>query len=346
MSEFKIACPNCQQHIACDESYAGLQISCPTCGAPMKLPGERIAAAAPSEASGACPKCEAPLARDAVLCTHCGYNLRTEASARPTRVSRQRRKSSRSVTGSGSLLPKLAGISAIVGLLAAVGFAVFASLPPEASKFMLSLEVFLIGTGAALSFLCGLMILINAFRESIWWGLGFFAPLVGGIVSLVFVIKHWGQNGRLFLLNLGGVLLATVGIVLFGATGFQNAMASLEASMDEGEASATFTDPAESLDTDVMLLITFESEASWNGATAEGVLSGVNYDRSFPAVLSTVSDFDAPYQSQLSFTLLSPSDLDSSLRTIAQSRGVRKVEDFNEKIARMMAEKFKEAFSK
>ena len=312
----------------------------------MKLPGERVDDTASGQSFGTCPKCEAPLSRDAIICTNCGYNMRTEASARPTQVSRQRRKSRRSPKGSGSLLPRLAGISAIVGLLVAVGFALFSSLPPEASKFMLSLEMFLIGTGATLSFLCGLMILINAFRESIWWGLGFFAPLVGGLVALVFVIKHWGQNGRLFLVNLGGTLLATVGIVLFGATGLQNAMATLEVSMDEVESSAAFPDSAEAFDPDIMLLITFDSEAAWKSATAEGVLSGVNYDRSSPAILSTVSDFDAPYQSQLAFTLLSPSDLDSTRRTIAQSRGVKNVEDFNEKIAQLMAERLKESFSR
>jgi len=38
MSEFKISCPSCDQHIACNESYYGVQINCPTCGAPMTVP--------------------------------------------------------------------------------------------------------------------------------------------------------------------------------------------------------------------------------------------------------------------------------------------------------------------
>jgi TM2 domain-containing membrane protein YozV len=38
MSEFKISCPNCDQHIAYDESYYGLQVSCPTCSMPIKIP--------------------------------------------------------------------------------------------------------------------------------------------------------------------------------------------------------------------------------------------------------------------------------------------------------------------
>jgi len=38
MSEFKISCPNCQQHIACDESHYGLQLNCPTCGTLIQMP--------------------------------------------------------------------------------------------------------------------------------------------------------------------------------------------------------------------------------------------------------------------------------------------------------------------
>jgi len=38
MSEFKIACPGCDQHIACDESYSGRHINCPTCARPILVP--------------------------------------------------------------------------------------------------------------------------------------------------------------------------------------------------------------------------------------------------------------------------------------------------------------------
>lgn len=38
MSEFKFACPRCDQHIACDESYYGVQINCPACSAPITVP--------------------------------------------------------------------------------------------------------------------------------------------------------------------------------------------------------------------------------------------------------------------------------------------------------------------
>ena len=47
MSEFKVACPHCDQHIAYDESYWGVQIQCPGCTAPIQ-----ISAAAASGLSG------------------------------------------------------------------------------------------------------------------------------------------------------------------------------------------------------------------------------------------------------------------------------------------------------
>src|SRR5580658_9970113 len=31
MSEFKFSCPDCQQHLQCDEQMSGLEIQCPNC---------------------------------------------------------------------------------------------------------------------------------------------------------------------------------------------------------------------------------------------------------------------------------------------------------------------------
>jgi TM2 domain-containing membrane protein YozV len=38
MSEFKVSCPKCDQHIACDESHRGAQFPCPTCGTTITIP--------------------------------------------------------------------------------------------------------------------------------------------------------------------------------------------------------------------------------------------------------------------------------------------------------------------
>ena len=95
MPDMKFSCPHCQQHIEADSSYGGMQINCPTCNGALVIPG--VAAPPPPTApdpapaptslslqrpaagavSSGCPSCGAALARGAVLCTQCGYNLAT-----------------------------------------------------------------------------------------------------------------------------------------------------------------------------------------------------------------------------------------------------------------------------
>ncbi|TAK94954.1 MAG: hypothetical protein EPO07_15950 [Verrucomicrobia bacterium] len=38
MSEIKFACPTCNQHIACEVTYADMVIVCPSCGGTMVVP--------------------------------------------------------------------------------------------------------------------------------------------------------------------------------------------------------------------------------------------------------------------------------------------------------------------
>jgi hypothetical protein len=40
MSDVRFACPFCSQHIACDRSYSGAPIDCPSCGARITVPRE------------------------------------------------------------------------------------------------------------------------------------------------------------------------------------------------------------------------------------------------------------------------------------------------------------------
>ena len=47
MSDFKIACPGCGQHILANDDYAGLQISCPACQTAIVVPGNPAAPPAP-----------------------------------------------------------------------------------------------------------------------------------------------------------------------------------------------------------------------------------------------------------------------------------------------------------
>jgi DNA-directed RNA polymerase subunit RPC12/RpoP len=45
MSEFKFSCAHCGQHISADDSWAGRQIQCPNCQAPLVIPQMAVAAA-------------------------------------------------------------------------------------------------------------------------------------------------------------------------------------------------------------------------------------------------------------------------------------------------------------
>jgi len=38
MKEFKFACPQCGQHLKCDEEFSGREIECPACHVLMRIP--------------------------------------------------------------------------------------------------------------------------------------------------------------------------------------------------------------------------------------------------------------------------------------------------------------------
>jgi hypothetical protein len=59
--------------------------------------------------------------------------------------------------------------------------------------------------GMILAVVGGIWLLVVAFQESVWWGLG---SLLLPFVSLIFVIMHWQVSKKPFLISLaGGVLL-------------------------------------------------------------------------------------------------------------------------------------------
>jgi DNA-directed RNA polymerase subunit RPC12/RpoP len=38
MNEMKFSCPKCQQHLQCDEQFAGREIQCPSCHHLIRIP--------------------------------------------------------------------------------------------------------------------------------------------------------------------------------------------------------------------------------------------------------------------------------------------------------------------
>ncbi|MFK3651381.1 hypothetical protein ACI2IY_23540 [Lysobacter enzymogenes] len=78
------------------------------------------------------------------------------------------------------------------------------------------LAIILLIAGALISLGAGLWLLVLAFQEGIWWGLG---SLLLSPVMLVFVILHWSVAKRPFLINLGGAALMIVGVLIGQAQG-------------------------------------------------------------------------------------------------------------------------------
>ena len=60
----------------------------------------------------------------------------------------------------------------------------------------------------------GIQILIKAFQQSIWWGLGYlFVPFVG----LFYIIMFWDDAKKPFLYSLACAPVLVIGMVLAGA---------------------------------------------------------------------------------------------------------------------------------
>lgn len=70
--------------------------------------------------------------------------------------------------------------------------------------------------GAIIALVGGFMLLIEAFRESVLWGIG---SLLFNPVSLIFLILHWDVAKKPFFIQLGGLAIAFVGVALGGYQG-------------------------------------------------------------------------------------------------------------------------------
>lgn len=167
MSAIKFSCPGCGQHIECDAGYAGTQVNCPACQAAMVVPGTPASAPAPTAAtiraaSTTCPTCHAALPAGAIICTSCGYNLRTGQRIKPQTQAPVRvpKKATGGIgTGNWIAISLLVVFGALFGLgfmnetMAAV-FQVAAILFFLAIHIMVVIAAFQEGAGQGLMTLC------------------------------------------------------------------------------------------------------------------------------------------------------------------------------------------------
>jgi hypothetical protein len=97
---------------------------------------------------------------------------------------------------------------------------------------MLSFCIVVIVLGAVISGLGGLLFLIKAFSEGFLWGL---AVLFIPFASLFFLIKFWSEAKNAFLMQLGGTLIAFMGLGIGIASGAKQFSAEMDlAGLDLG----------------------------------------------------------------------------------------------------------------
>lgn len=78
----------------------------------------------------------------------------------------------------------------------------------DLAKWILSITLLVIGT--ILSFIGGIWFLVEAFRTTVWWGLG---CLFISIVELIFLIMHWDRAAKPFGLSILGAVILLAGVL-------------------------------------------------------------------------------------------------------------------------------------
>jgi thiol-disulfide isomerase/thioredoxin len=167
-----------------------------------------------------------------------------------------------------------------VGILALVGLCLFSGLviaqegPPTdlspeemAAMEEAMLEAFdqpsplgkaLLWTGWIAFTLSGFWFLVVAFREGVGWGIACF--FLYPIAHFIFLIKHWSQGWKPFVVGTLGIVLCVIGVGLMGASVFgeifdmaqartpENFTSMLDEMVDETESAADSADAADTED--------------------------------------------------------------------------------------------------
>lgn len=123
--QVEITCPSCSVVLEVDadvlKEMAGQSLDCPECNGKIPVPaasprklsvaasGVLVSASTAARNASSCPECHVALAKDAVLCTSCGFDLRTgkKLSAESGESGKLAVKSAEPVTGINELNPML-----------------------------------------------------------------------------------------------------------------------------------------------------------------------------------------------------------------------------------------------
>lgn len=73
--------------------------------------------------------------------------------------------------------------------------------------------IFLVLVGAAVMLIGGIWLLVIMFQTSLPWGIiGILIP----VTSLIFVVMHWEESRKPFLINVAGAILYFTGLSMAG----------------------------------------------------------------------------------------------------------------------------------
>jgi hypothetical protein len=158
--------------------------------------------------SQSCPECGRALTEGTVICIGCGHNMKT-GKRLPVKVERAKKvKEDKGGGGGGGFDLAAAGGGTIFLIVLALYGAITAGavLQPDLAGVCL-------GACALVAFGISIWVLIEAFKESVVWGLGsLFVPAVA-LVYLIFFCEDGRVKGAYFGMVLGyvafGVMIAT-----------------------------------------------------------------------------------------------------------------------------------------
>lgn len=240
----KVAC-QCGASFAAKDELAGKAVRCPKCKQPLRIPAP---AAAPAQASASalddlfdeagigakqgpsCPKCNAELKPNAILCVACGFELHSGEQREGVKI----RDMSQSGHGEAadSLLARAErqieidkeedkknithGAPAYVylfGLLVIISFATMMFTLPKGLAFYVTGF-----TVCVFSYLVMLYYqirwLIVAFQEGPLHGILHLVPIVSAVYPIYYLITRWDRVGKWFIAQLKMIPLALLGILL------------------------------------------------------------------------------------------------------------------------------------
>ena len=166
---------------ACQATFAG-KAKAPAAPAPKVESSfmDQLISTSPMISTTSCPTCNAPLPRDGVLCTRCGFNIQTGKAVKTKLiVEKEKRSAGGADSSDGPKFEVLLAVSALV----CVGIAAIGLMSPE--MFVLSFGVIsAVGFGA---WIWGIVVAFTT-DERKWgiYGICAIIPCVGAILGLMF----------------------------------------------------------------------------------------------------------------------------------------------------------------